>query len=193
MLKRQQVCGRQVRDVDIVADRRPVRCVIVVSENGDAGDPPLGGRQYKRDKMGLRIVMLAVRRGSSGCVEISESYKLKSVCVVIRFERTLDHEFCPAVRVRGRLRMPFVDRRILRLAVGCTRRGKDELLHSTLNQNIKQPQRLNVVVFEILSRFLDRLADVCVGREMHARIDHILIEYLTHKGLITDIPLIQPN
>jgi hypothetical protein len=49
----------EVRDVDVVADRRPVGVGVVGAVDLDVGAPPQRGRDHERDQVGLRVVVLA--------------------------------------------------------------------------------------------------------------------------------------
>ena len=65
----------------------------------------------------IRVVVLtALFRGPAG-IKITQRDIFQPVRRVVRLQRTLDHKFRPAVRVDGMLRMFFIDRDILRVAV----------------------------------------------------------------------------
>ena len=77
-LDRPQVRVGEVRDVDVVADARPVRGRVVVAEDGQLG-AALGGGQDVRDEVGLGVVVLAERVGRAGDVEVAEAHAAEPV------------------------------------------------------------------------------------------------------------------
>src|SRR6185369_7871105 len=164
----------QIRDVNIVAYSSSVLGWIVVAKNRDARNSTLRSKEYKRYQMRLGIMMLTAFFGRSGCIEITKRDKFKAICQVISLECAFDHHLAPTVWIDGELPMFFVDRRILRIPIGCAGRGENKLIYALFHQDIEHSQCLCKVVFKILARILDRFANISECREVHASMNVII-------------------
>ena len=100
--------------------------------------------------MRFRVMALAdapLRVGSCR-VEIAQRGEAQSIGVIERFEDALHEIFAFAVGIDRVLRMFFVHRHVLRIAVGGARGGKDEILHVVAPHGIQNGQRGDSVVVD---------------------------------------------
>ena len=166
-----QVRRRQVLDVDVVADARPVRRGVVVAEERQLA--PLFGRgQNVRDQMRLRRVLLAVRAARAGHVEVAQDHAPEAVAVAVPGDRPLDAALRLAVGVdrpdRIRLRRSGV-----RSGIPYVAAVELKTMRSTPAARIAVEQRDAAadVLAEVLGRVGHRLADERLGRAVQDRVD----------------------
>src|SRR5262245_35757951 len=96
--------------MDVVAQARSVRCVVVVTEHLEAV-PPESGVDGPRNKVTFRSMILAeftVRIGTRR-IEVPQRDRLESVSAIVVRQGSLDGEFRLAVRVDWVSGMSFGD------------------------------------------------------------------------------------
>ena len=191
MFQGQQVRGSQVGDVNVVAHRRAVGSRVIAAEDRNVRPLTFRRCQHNRDQVGLRLVIFAERFGGAGSVEITQRDELHPVGAVIAFKHALDEELRPAVRIDGVLRVLFVERHVLRLAVGGAGRREDELPHPGFLERAKQLDALLDVVLVITRRMFDRFANVSQGREVDAGFDGVRLCDLLYKCAVADMAFIK--
>ena len=136
-LEREQVRVGEVRDVDVVADARPVGRRVVVAEDRQRR-AALGGREDVRDEVRLGVVVLAERLRGPGDVEVAQRHAAQPVRPAVPLQRRLERALRLAVRVDRPEWRVLGDRRLVGRAVDRGRRGEDEPLHARLARGLQQ-------------------------------------------------------
>ena len=98
----------QIRDVDVIANARAVRGIVVVAKDGDRRSVARG-RQDERDQMGLGIVRFAdfVFRIGAGGIEVAQRDRAQTVRLIQVGQNSFDDQFGKAVRIDRALRVLF--------------------------------------------------------------------------------------
>jgi len=112
------VCVTEITHVDVVAHTSAIVCGIVVAEDSDVVELFLCHLQHERDQVCLGIVAFTPIGTRARRIEVTQSNELQIVRAVIVCENAFDEQLGPSIRIRRLLRVCFVDRNLLRLAVG---------------------------------------------------------------------------
>ena len=123
--------------------------------------------------MRLGVVQFAdlARLVRSRSVEVAQAGEAQPVGPVVRFQRSLKHEFRHPVRIDRVPRGIFGDGDLHRNSVDGTGRGEDDLLHAAVDAGVQKRQTRFHVVAKVFSRIFDRLSYIGVGCEVHDGID----------------------
>ena len=140
MFQRAQMRLGEVLDMNVVADRRPIRRRVIGSINFDLRPLPERRRQNERDEVRLRLVPFAdfALGIGAGSIEIAQRHPPQPVGLTIPVERTLDRQLGLAVRVDRQLGQGLADRHLGGSAVGRASRGKDDLVDPSLAHRFEQ-------------------------------------------------------
>jgi len=190
-----QICGGfhvrvdKIGHMDIVADARAVRRVVIAAEHLQRPALARDGLENVRDQMRFGLVILAVRLRSAARVEIPQRHIPQTIGFSIPVEHFLDHELRQAVRRDGIRGKVFCKGHALRKTVRSARRAEDKLFHAAIDGSVQQGMASADVVLEIYGRVLDRFAHQSECREMHDRLDAVLFEELVEQRPVARVSL----
>jgi hypothetical protein len=182
-LQRQHVGVGEVGDVDVVADRRAVRCGVVGAEHRDRVAATGGDLQDQRDEVGLGVVTFATPRGGAGGVEVAERRRPEPVDPVVPVEHPLDEQLRLPVRVGRGERGILADGAALGFAVHRGGRGEDEPADAVREQDLEEPRRAGGVDREEPLRGAHGLAGLDQRREVDAGVDALRHHGLDHRAV----------
>src|SRR5690349_2642468 len=132
--------GCKVRDVDIVADRRAVRRIIVIAKNCKVSNVSLEGHHGPRDEMGFALTQFTnfSRLIGPASIEIAQTEGGKAVRTAIIGQNALDHKFGRTVSIYRLAAVAFGDRRALGVAINRSGRREHQTLAAGLTHGVKE-------------------------------------------------------
>ena len=179
--------------MDVVPNAGAVRCVVVRTIDGNGIPFAVGDLQNQRDQVAFRIVRLS--DGTAGIctasVEIPQRNIPQTMCFGSPVEHLLHGKFGFPVRVCGTSPVALQNRNILRLAVGSSSGGKDDLIQTMAYHCLKEylcSTKVIVVVFQRIGNTLSHQRKCC---KVNHGIDFFRIEQLIQKGSIPDVALVE--
>src|ERR1019366_8119581 len=158
-LQAENVRLRQILDVNIITDAGAVGRGVIRAVNLHLRLLAERHEQHVRDEMRLDAVMLAEFFARAGSVEITERNEFQSVNLLIPQQRLLEHQLGFAVGIDRTLRQIFRHRHAVWRTVSGASRAEDEFLHATFHGGVRQLERVDEVVVEILFGVRHGLAD----------------------------------
>src|SRR6516162_2098011 len=110
----------QILDVDVIANRRPVRRRIIGAVDVDMRALSKGSLQYERDEVCLRCVQLTDFAAGIGAgrVEVTQRHRAQAVSLPVRVKGPLNREFGLTIGVDWKLRSGLADRYAVWSAIG---------------------------------------------------------------------------
>ena len=148
----------QIRDVDVIAETRPIRRGVVGAEDSNLRLTTHCRIKNQRYQVRLRTVIFSHTPISrTRRVEIPQREILHSVRLSEPPQRALKCQLRFAVGVYRMLRRVFRDGQLIGNSIGCARRRKDEVLHAGVFHGMKKVHATahirSVIQFGILMRF----------------------------------------
>src|SRR2546430_2173419 len=177
--------------MNIVANTRPVRGVVIRTKDGDNGSTSIGDRQHEWDEMRFGVVAfgkltLRVRPRS---IEIAQADPAQPIRRGTGLYHALDKQLALAIRIDRTERMFFGQDGVLGDAIDGTRRRKNQVLYSYRTHSLQEGQRTRDVIRVVLQGVLDRFSNVGKSRKVHHIGDLVLPEHLHEPGSIVQISL----
>ncbi len=191
IVERAQMRVREIVHVDVVADARAVRRIVIRAEDRDAGALALDGLQNDGNEVRLGIVILADETvlGRTGSVEIAQEDALEPVGALAILAHPLEHELGAAVGIDGILLLRLGNRHLRRLAVSGARGREDELLRAGQHHRAQKHQRLGDIVLIVLQRILHGLAHLDEGGEVDDGVELAVHEQGVDDGSVAQVSL----
>ena len=191
VVERHPVTNREVVHVDVVAHARAIGRIVVVTEHEQFLALAENCFHHHRDE--VRRVLLepaeaalhVVARG----VKIAESRKLDSAQLIVPLEEPFDGEFRVAVVVLGLGRVLFVDRLILRGAVGGRGTREHEVLHAGSRGGVQDVDGTRDVVHAVLFGVNHRLAGGLEGGQVHEALGLEIVQELANLFGVQNVAL----
>src|SRR5207302_4000750 len=176
VLERKDMRRRQIRNVNIVADCRPIGCRIIRSIDVQRRPGAASHIHGQRDQMSFRAVHLSdfAFQVRPSRVEVSQRHASQTVSLSVPIQSALQEALGFSVRVNRHLRMILRDRNRGRHSVRRTRRGKNNVLDARIHKNIEEVEGIHDIVLEVLARLAHRLTYVSARREVDDRLNAIL-------------------
>ena len=114
---------RQIERMNVIANVRAIRRVIVVAENLKLFALSLSNLQNNRKQVRFRMVIFADRavRLGTGNVEVAQSNEFDTVCLIRPTHDFFHHQLAFAVWIDRILRIVFFDRHLFGNSVRCSR------------------------------------------------------------------------
>ena len=161
----------QVRYVDVVPDRGPVRSGIVSPVDLHRRALAERGFDGNRNQMSLRIVLFPDLSVGvcAGRVKIAQGHPAQSVGRPVPVEEPFHHALRLSVRVDGVLEVVFGDGHLPRNPISRAGRGENGVAYSHVDQALEQVQRVRHVIAEILPRAFHGLSHVGAGGKVNHR------------------------
>src|SRR5256884_635284 len=184
-----EVRGRQILDVNVVADARAIGRRIVGAEDRDLGS--LADRRLAGDLDEQRRIRGRLADAAAGIrardVEVAQRYVAKRRGFGHGREHPLRHELGGTVGIDGRGRGVLGGHAPGRDAVDRRAGGKHEVPHLALEAALKERARRAGVVEIVLERTAHRLRHDAAGGEMHHRVDAMRVERGAHGVAVADV------
>ena len=179
---------RQIHDMDVIPDTRPVRRRIIPPEHRHFVQLTQRNLQHIRDQMGLRIVILPELLRRARRIEITQENRLQSSPLPAPRQHLLKLQLGLPVRIRRTLRHIFMNRNLLRLTIRRARRGKHNPWNPHRLHRLHQMHTPLEIIPEIHHRVLHRLPHQSIRRKMHHRIRLDLLHRLPGCVPVPQIP-----
>src|SRR6202790_4713289 len=150
---------REVTHMDVIANARAVRGWIVIAENLNVG--PLMGRRLKNNgnQVRLRIVLLATQRRCACGVEIAETHVAQAVGLLVPMADTFQSELRLPIRICGTRGVRLFNKRLLRITVYGSCRGKYQPGNSCGTHSLEQCDAGYQIVGIVFCGVAARLSD----------------------------------
>src|SRR5205814_9591534 len=148
----ENMCARQIDDVNIVANTGAVRSFIIVAVNFRV--PFLIERDLKHvwDQVRLDPVIFAETPRCTGRIEITEGNELQTMNLAVPTQNLFIGQLGFAIRIDWARRRSFVDWHALRWSENRARRRKHDPLYPRCHHGIEQVQTVRNVVAKIFGR-----------------------------------------
>ena len=166
-LHREHVRLREVDDVYVIADAGAVQGRVVGAEDFAFLRLPQRNLEDVGNQVCLNAVMFAELFAGPGGIEITQCDKFQSVQFLIPTQQFFENELTFTVGVDRVLRQRLGHGHRLRHAEGGAGGAEHELPHASLDGGLEEVYAIGHVVAEILGGIRHRLADECVGSEVH--------------------------
>ena len=122
-------------------------------------------------------MMFAAFLGSAGGIKIAEDSVLKSSVGLVIGENALENQLGFSIGINGRLRVILRNRNGFRLAVGRGGRGENKMSNAVARHGVQKIDAAGDVGRIKDARLFHRLGHQRFGREVHHRVNLVLLEH----------------